>query len=170
MASLEEAAHSLQFENSQLRTELKAQQTVNMKLRRERDDILLTLHDCKEENRYMFTHYYSTFTSTIPLAVTEFLMRCIVFIIDGVACRRLYEELKLRDQMFQEYREKMEGKIAELTAIKGDLELRLQRCGEDGEQVNGSCHIVGTSVIFLTKKDNKINSLLTSLYVFRRSW
>lgn len=45
--------HSLQFESSQLRTELKAQQAVNMKLRKERDDILLALNDSQEENRYM---------------------------------------------------------------------------------------------------------------------
>ena len=52
MTSFEEAAHSLQFENNQLRTELKAQQIVNMKLRKEKDDTLLALHECKEENRY----------------------------------------------------------------------------------------------------------------------
>ena len=41
----------LQFENGQLRTELKAQQAANMKLRREKDEILLALRECKEENR-----------------------------------------------------------------------------------------------------------------------
>ena len=64
-----------------------------------------------------------------------------------VACRLLYEELKLRDQMFQEYREQKEREIAELTAIKGDLEVRLQRCGEEGEQVDASSHFVGKNLI-----------------------
>ena len=64
------------------------------------------------------------------------------------ACRLLYEELKLRDQMFQEYREQKEREIAELTAIKGDLEVRLQRCAEEGEQTDGSSHFVGKNVIW----------------------
>ena len=38
----------------------------------------------------------------------------------------LEEELVLRDQMFQEYRESKERDIAELTCIKQDLEVRLQ--------------------------------------------
>ena len=38
----------------------------------------------------------------------------------------LEEELVLRDQMFQEYRESKERDIAELTRIKQDLEVRLQ--------------------------------------------
>ena len=62
MSSLE-AVHSLQFENGQLRTELKAQQAVNMKLRKEKDDILLALHECKEENRYMATPSCGTIES-----------------------------------------------------------------------------------------------------------
>jgi hypothetical protein len=107
MTSLEEVVRSLQSENSQLRTELKAQQTVNLKLRKEKDDILLALHDSKEEKRV------------------------------------LYEELKLRDRMFQEFREQKEKEIAELTAIKGDLEVRLQRVSEEGEQVDGGSHING---------------------------
>ena len=48
---------SLHFENSQLRTELKAQQAVNMKLRRERDDILLALQKSKEENRWSMLRF-----------------------------------------------------------------------------------------------------------------
>ena len=36
--------------------------------------------------------------------------------------------------MFSEFREKKEREIAELTAIKSDLELRLQRAGEEGDQ------------------------------------
>ena len=51
MASLEEVVQSLQFENSQLRTELKAQQTVNLKLRKEKADVSLALQDSKEEKR-----------------------------------------------------------------------------------------------------------------------
>ena len=58
-------------------------------------------------------------------------------------CRVLYEELKLRDRMFQEFREQKEKEIAELTAIKGDLEVRLQRVSEEGEQVDGGSHING---------------------------
>lgn len=57
--------------------------------------------------------------------------------------RVLYEELKLRDRMFQEFREQKEREIAGLMAIKGDLEVRLQRVSEEGEQVNGSSHIIG---------------------------
>ena len=51
MKSEEEKVRGLQFENGQLRTELKAQQAANLKLRREKDEILVALHDCKEENR-----------------------------------------------------------------------------------------------------------------------
>ena len=51
MASLEEVVQSLQFENNQLRTELKAQQTVNLKLRKEKADVSLALQDSKEEKR-----------------------------------------------------------------------------------------------------------------------
>ena len=39
--------------------------------------------------------------------------------------------------MFQEFREHKEREIAELTAIKGDLEVRLQRVIEEGEQGDG---------------------------------
>ena len=39
-----------QFENRQLQTELRAQQAVNVKLRKERDDILLALQETREEN------------------------------------------------------------------------------------------------------------------------
>ena len=49
---MEETLQSLQFENGQLRTELKAQQAANMKLRREKDDVLLALRQCKDENRF----------------------------------------------------------------------------------------------------------------------
>ena len=55
--------------------------------------------------------------------------------------RTLYEELRLRDQMFQEFREQKEREIAELTAIKGDLEVRLQRVSEEGEL--GDLHLLG---------------------------
>lgn len=55
----------------------------------------------------------------------------------------MFEELKLRDQMFQEFREEKEKEIAELTAIKGDLEVRLQRVSEEGDQANGSSHLAG---------------------------
>ena len=51
MASLEEVVQSLQFENVQLRTELKAQQTANLKLRKEKEDVSLALQDSKEEKR-----------------------------------------------------------------------------------------------------------------------
>ena len=54
MTSLEEVVHSLQSENSQLRTELKAQQAVNRKLRKEKEDILLALQDSNEEKRYIY--------------------------------------------------------------------------------------------------------------------
>ena len=64
--------------------------------------------------------------------------------------RVLYEELKLRDQMFQEFREQKEKEIAELMAIKGDLEVRLQRVNDEREQVNGSSHIMGQFRIALT--------------------
>lgn len=80
MTSYEEAAHSLQFENSQLRTELKAQQIVNMKLRKEKDDTLLALHDCKEENRYTYESPYQIFTvvsmNTHILYIGLILMSC----------------------------------------------------------------------------------------------
>ena len=60
--------------------------------------------------------------------------------------RVLYEELKLRDQMFTEFREKKEREIAELVAIKSDLELRLQRVGEEGDQGDPTGgHLVGMS-------------------------
>lgn len=160
MTSFEEAAHSLQFENSQLRTELKAQQIVNMKLRKEKDDALLALHDCKEENRYTYTRqlqlsvwipsYLLRIWYAHRLLTVRFLwgvQAVYVYTWIDVACRLLYEELKLRDQMFQEYREQKEREIAELTAIKGDLEVRLQRFGEEGEQVDGSGHFVGKNVI-----------------------
>ena len=64
--------------------------------------------------------------------------------------RVLYEELKLRDQMFQEFREQKEKEIAELMAIKGDLEVRLQRVSDEREQVNGGSHIMGQFTISLT--------------------
>ena len=48
---MEERLRRLQSESSQLRTELKAQQAANMKLRREKDDVLLALRECKEDNR-----------------------------------------------------------------------------------------------------------------------
>lgn len=51
--------------------------------------------------------------------------------------RALYEELEIRNRMFQEFREQKEREIAELTAIKGDLEVRLQRVIEEGEQGDG---------------------------------
>ena len=46
--------------------------------------------------------------------------------------------------MFSEFREKKEREIAELTAIKSDLELRLGRAGEEGDQGDTSGgHLVG---------------------------
>ena len=56
---MEETLQSLQFENGQLRTELKAQQAANMKLRREKDDVLLALRQCKDENRFSVITYIS---------------------------------------------------------------------------------------------------------------
>jgi len=52
-SSIEEVLHNLRSENSQIRTELKAQQAVNSKLRRERDDTLELLQQAKEENAYV---------------------------------------------------------------------------------------------------------------------
>ena len=52
-SSIEEVLHNLRSENSQIRTELKAQQAVNSKLRRERDDTLELLQQAKEENGYV---------------------------------------------------------------------------------------------------------------------
>ena len=54
--------------------------------------------------------------------------------------------MKLRDQRFQEFREKKEREMAELVAIKNDLELRLQRVGEEGDQGEGGGHLVGECV------------------------
>ena len=67
--------------------------------------------------------------------------------------RVLYEELELRDQMFSEFREKREREIAELAAIKSDLELRLQRAGEEGDQGDTpGGHLVGkTAGLFLMR-------------------
>ena len=49
--------------------------------------------------------------------------------------------------MLQEFREQKEKEIAELTAIKGDLEVRLQRAlqvvDEDGDLVDGGAHFMG---------------------------
>ena len=48
--------------------------------------------------------------------------------------------------MFTEFREKKEREIAELVAIKSDLELRLQRVGEEGDQGDPTGgHLVGMS-------------------------
>ena len=48
----------------------------------------------------------------------------------------LEEELVLRDQMFQEYRESKERDIAELTRIKHDLEIRLQAALDSQDSLN----------------------------------
>ena len=48
----------------------------------------------------------------------------------------LEEELVLRDQMFQEYRESKERDIAELTRIKHDLEVRLQAALDSQDSLN----------------------------------
>ena len=48
----------------------------------------------------------------------------------------LEEELVLRDQMFQEYRESKERDIAELTRIKQDLEVRLQAALDSQDSLN----------------------------------
>ena len=46
--------------------------------------------------------------------------------------------------MFQEFREKKEREIVELVAIKSDLELRLQRVGDEGDQGESSgSYLVG---------------------------
>ena len=45
--------------------------------------------------------------------------------------------------MFQAFREQKEREIAELMAIKGNLEVRLQRVNEEGEQVDGTSHFMG---------------------------
>ena len=48
----------------------------------------------------------------------------------------LEEELVLRDQMFQEYRESKERDIAELTRIQHDLEVRLQAALDSQDSLN----------------------------------
>ena len=55
--------------------------------------------------------------------------------------------------MFSEFREKREREIAELAAIKSDLELRLQRAGEEGDQGDTpGGHLVGkTAGLFLMR-------------------
>ena len=57
--------------------------------------------------------------------------------------------------MLQEFREQKEKEIAELTAIKGDLEVRLQRAlqvvDEDGDLVDGGAHFMGQLCSWLCK-------------------
>ena len=48
--------------------------------------------------------------------------------------------------MFQEFREQKEREVAELIAIKGDLEVRLHRVSEEGgvgDQGDSSGHLIG---------------------------
>ena len=59
----------------------------------------------------------------------------------------LEEELDLRDQMFQEYRESKERDIGELTRIKQDLEVRLQAAldSQDSNLLDPSTNMKGVS-------------------------
>ena len=67
----------------------------------------------------------------------------------------------MRDQMLQEFREKKEREVAELVAIKSDLELRLQRAGEEGEQGDGSgSHLVGETCTPATPLSPKFSKLM----------
>ena len=68
-------------------------------------------------------------------------------------CRSLREELQLHDKMFQDVCERKEKELAELRAIKSDLELRLRMALQVGEEETAENDIVAKLVCKLFLKN-----------------